>query len=128
MNKRPVIGVIPLMDYRKQSYWMLPGYFGGISEAGGFPVMLPLTSDQEQLIQAVEFCNGFLFTGGQDVTPSVYNEYKTENRYSRPVVIALHVRSYGVHIGRYQFAFASSTFIALSGDYSVTCNVCYYQI
>ncbi|HRU99558.1 MAG TPA: gamma-glutamyl-gamma-aminobutyrate hydrolase family protein [Ruminococcus sp.] len=78
MSKRPVIGVIPLMDYRKQSYWMLPGYFGGISEAGGFPVMLPLTSDQEQLIQAVEFCNGFLFTGGQDVTPSVYNENKTE--------------------------------------------------
>lgn len=33
MSKRPVIGVIPLIDYNKKSYWMLPGYFGGIIES-----------------------------------------------------------------------------------------------
>ena len=78
MSKRPVIGVIPLMDDQRQSYWMLPGYFGGIIKAGGFPVMLPLTSDIQQIEQASEICSGFLFTGGQDVNPSLYHEEKTE--------------------------------------------------
>lgn len=78
MSKRPVIGVIPLIDYSKQSYWMLPGYFGGITEAGGFPVMLPLTADPKQLEQSVELCSGFLFTGGQDVSPSIYGAEKTK--------------------------------------------------
>ena len=77
MNNHPVIGVVPLMDYQRQSYWMLPGYFGGIMKAGGFPVMLPLTSDIQQIEQALEICSGFLFTGGQDVSPSLYHEEKT---------------------------------------------------
>ena len=29
--KRPVIGVVPLLDIEKESYWMLPGYNGGNS-------------------------------------------------------------------------------------------------
>ena len=45
MSQKPVIGVVPLIDYVKSSYWMLPGYFGGIIKAGGLPVMLPLTSE-----------------------------------------------------------------------------------
>ena len=78
MSKRPVIGVIPLIDYSKQSYWMLPGYFGGITQAGGFSVMLPLTANSQQLEQSVELYSGFLFTGGQDVSPSVYGAEKTK--------------------------------------------------
>ena len=45
--KRPLIGIIPLIDIERESYWMLPGYMKGIEEAGGIPVMLPLTSDRE---------------------------------------------------------------------------------
>ena len=26
MNNRPLIGVVPLMDYKLESLWMLPGY------------------------------------------------------------------------------------------------------
>ena len=44
--KRPLIGIIPLIDIERESYWMLPGYMKGIEEAGGIPVMLPLTSDR----------------------------------------------------------------------------------
>jgi putative glutamine amidotransferase len=76
MSKRPVIGVIPLIDYNKKSYWMLPGYFGGIIEAGGLPVMLPLTSDIKVIEQIVSMCDGFIFTGGQDVEPKLYSERK----------------------------------------------------
>jgi putative glutamine amidotransferase len=77
MSNKPVIGVIPLMDYNKNSYWMLPGYFGGIIEAGGMPVMLPLTSDSADIEQLTSMCDGFLFTGGQDVDPKLYSARKT---------------------------------------------------
>ena len=45
----PLIGVVPLVDEGRDSYWMLPGYFEGILEAGGAPVMLPLTDGPEVL-------------------------------------------------------------------------------
>ena len=40
--------------------------------------MLPLTDDEEQIDQLVALCGGFLFTGGQDVEPSLYGEEKDE--------------------------------------------------
>ena len=46
MAHRPLIGVVPLWDDTLNSLWMLPGYFDGIIEAGGIPVMLPLTDDE----------------------------------------------------------------------------------
>lgn len=70
---KPIIGVLPLWDEEKDSLWMLPGYFDAIEEAGGIPIMLPLTDDQDALETCARMCHGFLFTGGQDVSPSVYN-------------------------------------------------------
>ena len=69
---KPIIGIVPLVDLQRESYWMLPGYMKGIELAGGFPVMLPLTSEDEDILQMVRLCDGILFTGGQDVEPQVY--------------------------------------------------------
>lgn len=71
--KKPVIGVLPLYDREKDSYWMLPAYFKGLEAAGALPVMLPLdgAEDCEALLN---FCDGLLFTGGQDVAPALYGE------------------------------------------------------
>ena len=66
---KPIIGIVPLVDLQRESYWMLPGYMKGIELAGGFPVMLPLTSEDEDILQMVRLCDGVLFTGGQDVEP-----------------------------------------------------------
>ncbi|MCR5734279.1 MAG: gamma-glutamyl-gamma-aminobutyrate hydrolase family protein [Lachnospiraceae bacterium] len=71
---RPVIGLIPLYDDDKDSYWMLPGYMKVIEKCGGLPVMLPLTDDESELSEAYSLCNGILFTGGHDVSPKVYGE------------------------------------------------------
>ena len=71
---KPLIGVLPLWDDEKESLWMLPGYMDGIREAGGLPIMLPLTADRKELEQITEICNGFLLTGGHDVTPELYGE------------------------------------------------------
>lgn len=71
---RPVIGVVPLVDTERDSYWMLPGYLEGVTAAGGLPVMLPLSSDRAMLTQIADAFDGFLFTGGQDVSPALYGE------------------------------------------------------
>ena len=46
---KPIIGVMPLWDEEKDSLWMLPGYMDGIREAGGLPLIFPLTDDAEDL-------------------------------------------------------------------------------
>lgn len=75
--KKPVIGVIPLFDDEKDSYWMLPGYMLGLEAAGALPVMLPLTTDTESLEQLFEGVDGLLLTGGHDVAPEVYHEQRS---------------------------------------------------
>lgn len=72
--KKPIIGIIPLYDKEKDSYWMLPGYMKGIEEAGGIGVMLPLTSNKDNIVQIIENFDGFLLTGGQDISSELYNE------------------------------------------------------
>ena len=69
--KKPLIGVAALYDSDRSSYWMLPGYMKGIEAAGGLPVMLPLAEDTELITQIADTCDAFLFTGGQDVSPSL---------------------------------------------------------
>lgn len=65
--KKPMIGVVPLVDVKRESYWMLPSYLSGIEQAGGIPIILPLTSNEEIIQQLVNQFDGFLLTGGQDV-------------------------------------------------------------
>lgn len=77
--KRPLIAVMPLWDEIKDSLWMLPGYLHCVEAAGGIPLILPLTTDKEILGQLVDTCDGFLFTGGQDVSPALYGELPDAN-------------------------------------------------
>ena len=76
---KPVIGLIPLYDDDKESFWMLPGYMKAVEACGGLPVMLPLTEDEEILSSAFDLCDGILFTGGHDVSPSLYGEEARES-------------------------------------------------
>lgn len=48
----PIVGVIPLWDDEKESIWMLPGYMDGLRQAGGLPIMLPLTTDEREIFRA----------------------------------------------------------------------------
>ena len=80
--RKPIVGVMPLWDDEKESLWMLPGYFDGITVNGGIPIMLPLNEDKGDLEQAAELCDGFLFTGGHDVSPDIYGEKPLEGKVS----------------------------------------------
>ena len=72
--EKPIIGVTPLWDGEKNSYWMLPGYLEGVQEAGAIPVILPLAADGADAARLADLCDGLLFTGGQDVSPQLYGE------------------------------------------------------
>ena len=71
---KPLIGVMPLWDEKKDSLWMLPGYLEGLREAGALSVVFPLSDDAAELSQLLSLCDGILFTGGQDVSPSLYGQ------------------------------------------------------
>ena len=62
--RKPIIGIVLLVNIERTSYWMLPGYMKGIEQAGGIPLMIPLTSNEENLQQLADEIDGFLYTGG----------------------------------------------------------------
>ena len=73
-TRMPTVGLIPLVDAGRESLWMLPAYMEGVTRAGGLPVMLPLADRADQREAMLAMCDGFLFTGGQDVSPELYGE------------------------------------------------------
>lgn len=75
---KPTVGVLPLWDEAKDSIWMLPGYMNGILAAGAVPVILPFSTDEQDIEKILSFCSGFLFTGGQDISPEIYGEEPIE--------------------------------------------------
>ena len=72
--KKPIVGVIPLFDEERDSIWMLPGYMEVLQLLGAVPIILPLHMDKEDFLRVSEMVSGYLFTGGHDVSPSVYGE------------------------------------------------------
>lgn len=71
---RKVIGVVPLWDEKKDSCWMLPGYMQGLEACGALPLVLPLTTDEGVLADALRLCDGLLLTGGHDIDPALYGQ------------------------------------------------------
>lgn len=82
--KGPLIGITPFRDGR--DYRLYPEYAQRVAEAGGAPVILPLTEDDAAAERYAEACDGFLFTGGDDVSPALYGEEPLEGKtFSDPV-------------------------------------------
>lgn len=74
----PVIGIVPMYDGKRENYRLRPGYMDATAFAGGLPVMLHPTEDDATLHQLLETCDGFIFSGGQDIEPALYGEEKLE--------------------------------------------------
>lgn len=72
----PMIGVCPLFDARSSRIWMRSEYLQAVEEAGGVPVVLPLTTKVSTIESLLDRFDGFLLTGGQDVDPAIYGQKK----------------------------------------------------
>lgn len=65
------------MLYAEDDKWntLVPiAYSEAIKRAGGVPVIVPNIADDDLIDSYVEMCDGFLFTGGVDINPMIYNE------------------------------------------------------
>lgn len=79
-HARPLIGIAPrwehktggLADFERLSpeETIAHCFTEGIIDAGGMPVLLPLTEDESVIDDAVAMCDGFALPGGQDVDPA----------------------------------------------------------
>ncbi len=74
MNRenRPIIGITSSMS--DTFIKMRRNYFDAILNAGGIPVFMPHTGGKEDAEKFLEFCDGVLFAGGDDVDPKHYGE------------------------------------------------------
>jgi putative glutamine amidotransferase len=71
---RPLIGIT--MDYGdKPNQYMLPyAYTTSIERAGGLPWPLPFKTDLSLIPEIVDRLDGIVFSGGDDLDPSLYGE------------------------------------------------------
>ena len=74
MKLKPKIGVTGHISKESPSLSIAPSYMEVIFACGGFPLLLPIKGDEDIWLQAAQELDGFLFTGGVDVSPSRYGE------------------------------------------------------
>lgn len=74
MNKKPLIGVLPQYQVAEHKIRIFPEYMDAIMDAGGIPFLLPFARRKKDLKKIVQKLDGFLFTGGQDVSPELYHQ------------------------------------------------------
>ena len=71
---KPIIGLMPMWNDKRENMLMLPEYTDSILRAGGVPVIFPFLTEASDLKRLAGLCDGFLFTGGHDVSPELYSE------------------------------------------------------
>ena len=58
----------PIADYANVAYC------SAVIKASGTPLILPVTKNDDVLNDYIDICDGFIFTGGKDITPLFYGE------------------------------------------------------
>lgn len=74
MKNKPMIGVLPQYNAIEKRIYIAPPYMNGILEGGGLPVLLPFVKNKKDIKTLAKEFDGFLFTGGQDINPSLYGQ------------------------------------------------------
>ncbi len=72
--RRPLIGLTPSLDIEERRVWVRPAYMESVLAAGGLPVILPLTEEEDALREMLKRCDGILLTGGPDVEPARFGQ------------------------------------------------------
>ena len=70
---KPIIGVISC-GTADQRQFMPQTYLRAVERAEGIPIILPCTSNEDAYTYYGRQCDGFLFCGGDDVTPLLFGE------------------------------------------------------
>ena len=71
---RPIIGKTPTLETNESKIYTPTSYPTAVIQAGGTPVFLNFTRDDEMIEQYAAMVDGVLFSGGDDVDPASYDE------------------------------------------------------
>lgn len=76
MNKRPLIGItMDIMETEKGLYqYIHKNYLDSIERAGGSPLTIPISHDDESIKRIARAIDGLILSGGGDIHPSYYGE------------------------------------------------------
>ena len=74
--KKPRIGLICFVfqSISVRNYMIQKGYVKGIIDAGGIPVLIPVTEDPSRCAEYMDMIDGLLVPGGEDIAPEYYGE------------------------------------------------------
>lgn len=90
VHKKPLIGITcGEIINRHEAWWPITygqsdTYVNSVIEAGGTPILLPLTTDEIVLGQLFDMLDGVYLAGGNDLHPRLYGQepYKADGDYS----------------------------------------------
>ncbi|MBX3729181.1 MAG: gamma-glutamyl-gamma-aminobutyrate hydrolase family protein [Candidatus Sumerlaeia bacterium] len=90
LGERPVIGINVVVSSREGSDYVSmsvgAAYVDAVVAAGGLPVLVPSVLSDEHLARYIEMVDGFVLTGGADISPARYGQDP------HPTVSLLHPR------------------------------------
>ena len=70
---KPKIGVI-VCGFIENKQFVTNAYIQSIRYSGGIPLILPLIRSNQIIHEYVGLCDGFLFCGGNDITPLLFGQ------------------------------------------------------
>lgn len=76
----PVIGIVPAFSNEEDLLKLTNNYANAISEAGGAPLILPLSDDARVYDTLFSLVDGFMLTGGKDINPQRYGDDATYDK------------------------------------------------
>lgn len=78
----PLIGIVPSFVPEEEILRLKTNYCQAIEEWGGMPLALPITDDVRIYEYLLPQMDGFLFTGGHDISPECYGESRHSDKLS----------------------------------------------
>ena len=84
MARKPLILISPGIERRGFEFGDLSvslavRYETAVLDAGGIPIIAPVTTNRAVLAEAIRRTDGVMFTGGDDINPALY-ENKTPKK------------------------------------------------
>lgn len=72
-SEKPLIGIV-ICGFSENRQFVSNPYIQSIRYSGGIPILLPLIRSDSMLKQYLKLCDGFLFCGGNDITPLLFGQ------------------------------------------------------
>ncbi|MGM9987568.1 MAG: gamma-glutamyl-gamma-aminobutyrate hydrolase family protein [Bacillaceae bacterium] len=79
--KKPVIGITTSYvkhTERSEGVYVHWDYHQSVERLGGIPLLLPTVLDEDSIAYYGDLCDGFLFSGGEDVNPKYFGQMPHE--------------------------------------------------